>query len=782
MRESVMHRLLAFSQKHSIAVIAMTAALTLVFGYFALHVRFNSNIESLVPQNNQSNKLIEKYSHGTLKGDYFAVAVTPHGALTVPALTAFHAAIEKIDKLPGVSPALDPFNYLTFKKVGGQRITVVPLSEGDPVPQTQEQLSAFEHNLKADPFAKNLIVSHDGKSLAALFLLGTIPNDSAFLHDLNAILASIKPYFATYYTGTVSFSQSTREYLIQDLPKLFVLAALVILFIYYVGFRSKRAVVLPLLVVSLGTLWTVGFMSMAGFELTIISIVTPPLVLTLGSSYSIHILNQYYREVRENPRAKTEMINSVDHVNATILLAAATTVFGFMSLLPASMYQLREFGIATSFGILACAGLSLFFFPAMLSRLKVPRQVRADNVVEGFLARLLAWLAARVLRVRVVILAVVVLLVAAFFVALPHIRYQTNYVGYFPQNTPAVRDLSFIDQKFGGFQQMYLTVTAPRGERGYFLRPEALQQVASFEAKLKKDPLVVYAVSFVSYLEYLNQVVTGKYSVPQQPGLTLLLSRYLNAMASQSGGEIYKTFLSPDLSQLTVSFRLFDAKNDQLLAESDLRQALQRIQRYADESFASSLDPQIWGGSLRFLDLSKVIRTDQGRSTVISIALIFLLTAISFRSIRQGLFALVPLVTAIMTNYVLMVIANIPLDMTTVMFSSVAIGVGVDNSIHFLLQYRKQQASGLEPAAAIQRTLEIAGRPIVLTTASVVGGLLVLLFASFRPIIYFGLLVSTALTTAMIATLIVLPVVLDLDSRLRGWRGRAAREGARLSP
>jgi predicted RND superfamily exporter protein len=252
-------------------------------------------------------------------------------------------------------------------------------------------------------------------------------------------------------------------------------------------------------------------------------------------------------------------------------------------------------------------------------------------------------------------------------------------------------------------------------------------------------------------------------------------------MASQSGGEIYKAFLNQDLSQLTISFRLFDAKNGQLLAEGGLRRALDRIKSYADESFGSSLDPQIWGGSLRFLDLSKVIRTDQGRSTVISIALIFLLTAFSFRSIRQGLYTLVPLVTAIMTNYVLMVAAGIPLDITTVMFSSVAIGVGVDNSIHFLLQYRKQLSLGIPPATAIQRTLEIAGRPIVLTTASVVGGLLVLLFASFRPIIYFGLLVATALTTAMVATLVVLPVVLEFDWRLRERRARAARDGARLS-
>ncbi|HUX20129.1 MAG TPA: MMPL family transporter, partial [Spirochaetia bacterium] len=423
MPESKMHKLLAFSQRHSVAVIVVTGLLTIFFGYFALQIKLNSDIESLLPPNDSVAKLMQKYGDGLPKGDYLVVAAKAKGGMSLVGLAALNKAIGQIEKLPGVHPAIDPFSYYTFKMIG-RRITVVPLSGADPVPRTAAELKTFEQNLKDDPFAKDLIVSSDGTALASLFLVGKVPDDRKFVADLKGILATLTPYYTTYYTGATPFSVRTRDYLLQDLPKLFLLAALVILIMYYVGFRAKRAVFLPLAVVTLGTVWCLGLMTLLGFQLTVVSIITPPLVLTLGSSYSIHILNQYYREAKQNPGQRTEIINSIDHVNRTIILAAATTVFGFLSLLPASMYQLREFGVATSFGILSCAVLSLFFFPAVLSHLRVPKSFQSNKVLEGFLARTMGHLSRFVLRFRIAILCVLGLIIIAFGFSLSHIRYQ----------------------------------------------------------------------------------------------------------------------------------------------------------------------------------------------------------------------------------------------------------------------------------------------------------------------------------------------------------------------
>lgn len=774
MPDSTMYKLLAFSQRHSVAVIAVTGLLTLFFGYFALQIKMNSNIESLLPPNDKVTKLMEKYGAGLPNGDYFEIAVKSKGAESVQSLTALHTAYAAFEKLSAVHPIITPFSYYTFR-MEGRRIAVTPLSGSvaAPVPKTPQEVQTFEKNLRTDPFAKNLIVSPDGRALSAVFFVGKLPSERKFIADTNTILAKLSPYYTTYYTGSTPFSVRTRQYLVRDLPKLFLLAALIILIMYYVGFRAKRAVFLPLAVVTMGTIWCLGFMTLLGYQLTVVSIITPPLVLTLGSSYSIHILNQYYREAKQTPGQRTEIINSIDHVNRTIILAAVTTVFGFLSLLPATMYQLRQFGIATSFGIVACAVLSLFFFPAVLSHLRVPKSFQTNKVLEGFLARTMGHLSQFVLRFRIAILCVLVLIIVAFFISLPHIRYQTDYVDYFPQKDSVVKDLNFINKNFGGYQQMYMTVTAPNGDKNYFLQRKALVQISNFENKLKTDPNVSYVSSFVTYLKYLNLLANGKDEIPTQPGLTMLLSRYLRTVASESGGEVFKTLIGPDFSRLTVSFRFYDRKHNRLLSENDLRNAVSRVEKYASETIDPSLKPQVWGSTLRFLDLSAVMRHDQSQSTIISVVLIFLLTAIAFRSIRFGFFTLVPLATGIMFNFVLMAALGIPLDMTTVMFSSIAIGVGVDDSIHFVLQFNEQLHDTRDTTSAITNTLEVAGRPIVLTTASIVGGLLMLTLGSFQPIVFFGLMVSSALFMTMVGTLVILPVVLYFSGQLLDRRHRA---------
>jgi predicted RND superfamily exporter protein len=161
-----------------------------------------------------------------------------------------------------------------------------------------------------------------------------------------------------------------------------------------------------------------------------------------------------------------------------------------------------------------------------------------------------------------------------------------------------------------------------------------------------------------------------------------------------------------------------------------------------------------------------MIREDLVTSVLISLGAILVIACITFRSIRHGVLTLVPLVVGLMTNFVVMVLFDIPLDATTFMVSSVTIGVGVDDAIHFLFQYRRQKKKHPHDIGRIlTHTLSITGRPILLTTAAIVGGLLVLVLASFKPIAYFGILIIVALSATCLATLFVVPAILVILSR-----------------
>jgi hydrophobe/amphiphile efflux-3 (HAE3) family protein len=770
MREVLIDRILRFAGRRSLAVIVATTLITLVMGFFALRVQMTPDVISLVPADEKAKRLMETYGQGRVQAEYLLVAAEAENPFDLDKLAAFARAVERIEALPHLQESVHPFNLKTFEKAGS-RLKIVSMSpEGKP-PENSEELSAFRQRLLEDPFARNLVLSADGTTLAAFFPTEEIEDFSEFGSDLREVLAELETQFPRVYAyGPMLYEEVSHRYLTRDLPKLLVLAGIFIMLTYYLGFRSRRSLLLPLLVVGIGTLWTIGFMSMAGIALSVISIITPPLVLTLGSSYSIHILNQYYREARPDARGGAWIAHAVSHVNKTILLAAGTTVIGFSSLLVTNLRQTREFGIATSAGIISCALLSLFFFPAVLSRLKPPSHVHRKKVLEGRLSRGMEHLSRLVLRHRVMIFLILLAIVIVFFLTIERVQHHSDYITYFPRHEKVVEDTYRVYEKLGGFQQVYITVSAP--EANHFQNPETLELVSDLETHLKQNPDICYLLSFVSYLKEANRVMTGRAEVPEKRSLIRLLSTYFKAMARQPEGNNQLGLLaSEDFSRLTISLRIYDSANSGLLFEKNLRRLVAELESAVSDTLGTDLESEIWGIPLSFLTVSDMIDRDQRMSMLISLLLIFTVTALAFRSVRYGLFALIPLMTGIMLNYIFMAVSGTPMDMTTSMVSCVAIGVGVDNSIHFLIQFRRQLC--LFPEAidkVLSHTLRIAGRPILLTTVSTVGGLLLLALASFRPIIYFGLLVAMALFTTAVGTLVILPAILSIGYMIRTVR------------
>jgi predicted RND superfamily exporter protein len=770
MREVLIDRILRFVQKRALFVILVTLLITLVMGWFALRVRMTPDVISLVPADEKANRMMQEYGQGRVQAEYLLVAAEAENVFDLEKLAAFARAIEKAEALSALEASVNPFNLMTFEKEGA-RLKIVPLAPGGGPPRTPEELRLFRERLIRDPFARNLVISADLTTLAAFFPAAPIEDFPGFVAGLREALAELEGKFRVSTYGPMLYEEVSHRYLTRDLPKLLLLAGCFIMAIYYLGFRSRRSVLLPLLVVGIGTLWTIGFMSLAGYAISVISIITPPLVLTLGSSYSIHILNQYYREARPDPRDRSWITQAVSRVNRTILLAAGTTVIGFASLLVTNLRQTREFGIATSVGIVSCALLSLFFFPAVLSLLRPPSHWHKKKILEGRLARIMERLSRLVLRHRVLIFLVLLAITLSFFLLIGRVEHHADYITYFPRQEKVVRDTYRVYEKLGGFQQVYITVSSP--EPGAFLDPRNLEQVAGLEARLRRNPDISYLLSFVSYLKEANRVMTGSDEVPEKRSLTRLLSTYFKAAARQSGGGQLGLLANEDFSRLTLSLRIYDSANKGLLFEKNLRRLVAELESAVADTLGPELQAEIWGTCLSFLSLSDMIGRDQRVSMLISLLLIFTVTSAAFRSLRYGLFALIPMLTGIMLNYIFMALSGTPMDMTTAMVSCVAIGVGVDNSIHFLIQFRRQL--GLFPESidkVLSHTLRIAGRPILLTTVSTVGGLLLLALATFRPIIYFGLLVAMALFTTAVGSLVILPAILSIGYMFRNGNTR----------
>ena len=514
-----MSRIFHLAFRHSNFLIALTAIMTVFWGYYALQVKIDPSAENLIPEHNEVTELLEKYGSSSSSTGYFLIAVESENLFNIERLNALEKAIGEVSRLPGIEPGINPFSTFTFTKKANQ-LVVNTMAPGGTAPKDEEALQIFKSNLKDNPFYTGSLISKNGKILCLIFPCRPLTNEAAgFMADYEKIKIELEKYFKVYTSGDVPISEQSNQYIMRDLFKLFGFAILFMLASFYFGFRSKRAFILPLSVVLIGTLWTIGFMSLLGFQVNIISLIIPPLVLTIGSSYTIHILNQYYSSAEPEMGDMSWIVDATSRINKTILLASLTTVVGFISLLFTSLSQTKEFGLSTSFGIISTMLLSLFYLPAVLSKFKSPTAKQKENVKSGPFARFMGLFGLFVVRFRVIILILFGIIIALFIYAYPRVPAQSDYLSYFPVDDPVVNETSYIIENVGGYQTLQITMVAPDNTPRFFLEPEILKKISSFEQEIIDDPDITAVSSVAFYLRELNNLMCGKNEIPRHQRL-----------------------------------------------------------------------------------------------------------------------------------------------------------------------------------------------------------------------------------------------------------------------
>ena len=287
----------------------------------------------------------------------------------------------------------------------------------------------------------------------------------------------------------------------------------------------------------------------------------------------------------------------------------------------------------------------------------------------------------------------------------------------------------------------------------------------------------------VAYLRSLNRVATGQATYPNNPTVVHLFRRFLRL--AESSEQDVGGLVDWRRGRVTTRIWIRDGGTGWLLLEREMRDLVQFLRSTAEATFPAASEPELWGWSMVTLRVAETLAREQLISTGVSVLLVLLITTVAFRSVTTGLLALLPLSTAIMLTFTLMVLFRIPMDALTISFSGVAIGVGVDDAIHFLLHYRRARLEN--PDTALASTIQHTGRAILITTAAIVAGMAALAISRFLPVVYLGGLISIALLGATLGTLVMVPAVLGSRARdarplLRPRRDREATVGVRGSP
>jgi uncharacterized protein len=749
-------KIVKFSVKYPWVVIAVSLLITVALALPLKGLQIEPDVESLLPA-----EITAASGHELLTAyDKLLIMVSGEKLFSIEGLQNFSNSYQKLQTVLPVREIIDPFSFTTLEKKGS-RLTAVPLSPGSIAPKTEQDLEIFIERLAKSDFAAGFLSSENKDALVVILLIEKTNKYKKMMKDIENILNPLRKDMDVVVTGTLPFSAETEIFLTEGFTKLLILVIVTILISYYLGFQSKRAVFLPITIVISGTIFSLGIMVIAGFKLSMISIVSPPLVLTLGSSYSIHVMSAYYSLSRHSNESKEQtIIKSVSGISGTVILASFTTLIGLLSLLLATIHQTREFAIVTALGILFTAILSITLLPAFLSLQPAPEKKKLKNLNKDPLSRFLHHFGGRIINWKIPAIVVIVLLVSTFIILLPRVSFNTSPVKYFPKTSDLIVDHSKFLTKIGGFEELRIELDGM--EEGFFLQEKVLSDVYNLEQKLNEISNISYIFSFPGYLSYAGKIMTEKEAYFQSKGLNLLVSRIFKTINKDN------TIVNEDFSKISILIRTFNSAKNLPIDEDDTKELLNDLTNVINANIRSDINWELNGLSLNFLNLSNQMRRDFLVSTIAALMLIGIVASFAFKSLKKGILALVPLLSGIFSSLILMALFKIPLDMTTIMVSCISIGVGVDDSIHFLLQYNKQmELNSYDSGKAIYETLVHAGRPIAITTISIVAGLLFLSLAQFQPIRYFGLLIVFTLSTACLATLIILPPLLKTRERVK---------------
>jgi len=793
------HSLLVFVGKHSKSTLIVILLITAFFLYHAAFLHLDADYNSLMNEtgkgvsyqggsgeymDQQGSALVEIFIPETMVLDTtslgshlvasaeveppmpednlaystsYLVMVESPALFEAETLNRITTVMQKLTDTGYLSKSFSVLDFVTFEKKGSRLVTVPFGSSSIQNNWTEEQAQLLKQRIENDPLVKNYLVSENLDAMLFSF------ESFALTHQMEAELSNLldelrEADITVSINGGAIITNRLMHYLGRDLSILLSLCFIAILTIYYLSFKAKRSVLLPFSMSLIGIIWTFGTMHLLGYSLTIINIVTPCMVLNLGSSYAIHVIGEYYADYAKglNP------IQSTQKILRTIVFACITTVIGFMSLLFSKTPALREFGIAVGIGVSYCAVLASTYLPAMLSLVVPPKQEQIKTYKKGYLAQLVISIDRSVKHAWPLLVVVFLLVIIGYFATRDYIPVNTNYMSYLPKKEPLGETSRRFAQKMGGDTPFLITVEAPEGESQFFLKSGNLQDVYAFEQAVQQSSDDVrHIISFASYVAFANSVYSQEEGIPESDGLLNLLSRMVILMSRQ-GQEDMGTIMNPEGTKLTIILQNYDAKEQALGTIGSAK----RI-----EDTVISLLPLLPNGTIvtldgephRSLHFSEALLSDQMKSTYASVVLVFLVVLFAFKSVSLALYALIPIISGVMANYIFMYFFQIPFDMITVSFGSIAVGAGIDDAIHFLIRYKnKLGIDDRTVESLLSETIRETGRPIILTTLSIVGGMLMFLFASYTPVRYFGSLMSMALLNCMLSTLLIMPSVIRL--------------------
>jgi len=618
------------------------------------------------------------------------------------------------------------------------------------------------------------LVSEDSASVAIVLDVaedstGTLEG-SAFYRELVIDVKSVLNHFQTdevtfHLAGTPLLAVALDESLINDLRLIAPLSLVTFFIILMLLFRSWHPAISVFALALTALIWSLGWLSVTGTAMSIGLAIIVPLILAISLTHGVHYIVFLFRRGRTGQPTERDVYNMLNTVGRPALISALTTIVGFLSLAGSSLVGIREIGVSVAVGVAACWYLNGVFFPSLIV---VFPSLLHENREFPFLARVAnlshTWTESR----GILIICIAALLAALSSYGIGRVRTETNNLEYFPVGSELRQGVAFVDSNFGGVLPIELMITGPLGDE-----PNAIAVIEGIVRDLRSQRDIGSVVSVIDILQAIDPAKAGD-SVLFSTTLSLDSNRITRRMWTliehHRGGP--RLLVTSDSTRIyRIACRARSAPSDDLAQLTDSVRTIVNRNSHDRNVIVTGMVPFL-------IRINEYVVSTQIRSFAIALLVTLFLLVIVSRKLVLAACVVVVNVTPVIAILGLMGWASIPLDFSTVMIASIAIGMIVDDTIHFVTRYKRGLEEGRSVSMSLRYSLERVGPPMIATTVVLAIGFAVLTCSQFVPTQIFGLLTAVTVAGAGVADLVLLPTVLTILSR---WKfARRELEGVRL--
>ena len=725
-------------------------------------MRFTYTEANLLPDDNPVNLHYEQFLNifGE-EGNLIVIGVKDNSLFSVKNMNSWIDLSKSFEDNENVDNVITIQDLKKLKKdTQNKKFEFEPLLK-DSI-ESKYELIKLKKSLTTDyPVYDNILFNSESESIrTGIFLKKSIVNTSSRKYFIyKDLIPKIEEFEKTskinVHISGMPYVRTLNSQNIIDEIEIFIIAAILITsLIFFFFFRSYRATFISMLVVIIGVMWTFGILGFLEYEITVLTALIPPLIIVIGIPNCIFLINKYQHEVNKHGNKAKSLQRVITKVGNATLMTNTTTASGFATFIITQSKLLTEFGTVASMSIMAIFILCLLIIPIIYSYMPIPSDKHLEHLNKKWINRLGDWIESTVKDKNIGIYITSICLLVLSIIGIYQIKTSGSLLEDMPKNAGFYKDIEFYENEFNGVMPLEILINTKRPKG--VLKRATLKKMNALENLINEIPELSKPISVVSLVKYTKQAFYNGnpkyYQLPTAQENAFIMSYAKNTSNNLS---LLKNYVDTTGQYARITTFIKNSGIDEM---DRIEEALNNeIKKQFDDRYEVS----ITGKAYLFQKGTNFLIKNLILSLTLAIILISLFMAYMFRSFRMIVISLVPNLLPLLITAGVMGYLGVSIKPSTILVFSIAFGISVDDTIHFLAKYRQELISSRwSIKKSVFAALRETGVSMFYTSIVLFFGFSVFITSNFGGTVALGALISGTLLLAMMANLILLPTLL----------------------